>query len=110
MPTITIPKKEYQELVEKKFRYEYLRAVVEEEIFSPPPTRSRKEILKALKGAKKISARVSEERCARPQAIFVLPRMKILSLSFRIDRKYRAIFIFRDKNTIEIIDVNNHYQ
>jgi Txe/YoeB family toxin of Txe-Axe toxin-antitoxin module len=30
--------------------------------------------------------------------------------SFRIDRKYRAIFIFRDKNTIEIIDVNNHYQ
>lgn len=30
--------------------------------------------------------------------------------SFRIDRKYRAIFIFRDKNTIEIIDVNDHYQ
>lgn len=30
--------------------------------------------------------------------------------SFRIDRKYRAIFIFRNSNTIEIIDVNNHYQ
>lgn len=30
--------------------------------------------------------------------------------SFRIDRKYRAIFIFRDKSTVEIIDVNNHYQ
>ena len=30
--------------------------------------------------------------------------------SFRIDRKYRAIFIFREKDTIEIIDVNNHYQ
>ncbi len=30
--------------------------------------------------------------------------------SFRIDRKYRAIFIFRDRDTVEIIDVNNHYQ
>jgi plasmid maintenance system killer protein len=30
--------------------------------------------------------------------------------SFRIDRKYRAIFIFRDKRTVEIIDVNDHYQ
>ena len=31
-------------------------------------------------------------------------------LSFRIDRKYRAIFIFREKDIVEIIDVNNHYQ
>ncbi|GEM_PF-3364461 len=53
MATITIPKKEYQELVEKKLRYEHLRAIVEEEIFSPPPIRSRKEILKALKAVKK---------------------------------------------------------
>lgn len=30
--------------------------------------------------------------------------------SFRIDRKYRAIFIFRDRSTVEIIDINNHYQ
>lgn len=30
--------------------------------------------------------------------------------SFRIDKKYRAIFIFRDGNTIEIIDINNHYR
>ena len=30
--------------------------------------------------------------------------------SFRIDRKYRAIFIFREKTTIEIVDINNHYQ
>lgn len=35
-------------------------------------------------------------------------RMKIWS--FLIDRKYRAIFIFRSHNTVEIIDVNNHYQ
>lgn len=30
--------------------------------------------------------------------------------SFRVDRKYRAIFIFREKDTVEIIDINNHYQ
>ena len=30
--------------------------------------------------------------------------------SFRVDRKYRAIFIFREKDTVEILDANNHYQ
>jgi Txe/YoeB family toxin of Txe-Axe toxin-antitoxin module len=30
--------------------------------------------------------------------------------SFRLDKKYRAIFIFRDANSVEIIDVNNHYR
>jgi plasmid maintenance system killer protein len=29
--------------------------------------------------------------------------------SFRIDRKYRAIFIFRNKETIEIISITDHY-
>ena len=36
------------------------------------------------------------------------PKMRIWS--FRVDRKYRAIFIFREKNIVEIIDVNNHYK
>ena len=30
--------------------------------------------------------------------------------SFRIDKKYRAIFIFTNRDTIEIIDINNHYK
>ena len=30
--------------------------------------------------------------------------------SFRVDRKYRAIFIFRESDIVELIDVNNHYQ
>lgn len=30
--------------------------------------------------------------------------------SFRVDKRYRAIFIFRKPDTIEIIDVNDHYQ
>jgi len=30
--------------------------------------------------------------------------------SFRVDRKYRATFIFISKNIVEVIDINNHYQ
>ena len=30
--------------------------------------------------------------------------------SFRINRKYRAIFIFHERNIVEIIDINNHYK
>jgi len=30
--------------------------------------------------------------------------------SFRVDKKYRAIFIFRESNIIEVLDVNNHYK
>ncbi len=30
--------------------------------------------------------------------------------SFRLDRKYRAVFVFVDESTVEIIDINNHYQ
>ncbi|MFQ6049595.1 MAG: hypothetical protein ACE5J0_00965 [Candidatus Paceibacterales bacterium] len=40
----------------------------------------------------------------------LLEPRKMRIWSFRLDRKYRAIFIFRDKKTVEIIDVNKHYQ
>lgn len=30
--------------------------------------------------------------------------------SFRIDKKYRVIFIFTSSDEIEIIDINDHYQ
>ncbi len=40
----------------------------------------------------------------------LLEPRKMRIWSFRIDRKYRAIFIFREKDIIEIIDVNAHYQ
>lgn len=30
--------------------------------------------------------------------------------SFRVTKKYRAIFIYREPNSIEIIDINDHYQ
>lgn len=40
----------------------------------------------------------------------LLEPRKMRIWSFRINRRYRAIFIFREKDTIEIIDVNDHYQ
>lgn len=40
----------------------------------------------------------------------LLEPRKMRIWSFRIDRKYRAIFIFCEKDEIEIIDINNHYQ
>lgn len=30
--------------------------------------------------------------------------------SFRVTKKYRAIFIYRGPDVVEILDVNNHYQ
>lgn len=49
MQTVTISKKESKELVEKKLRYEYLHHIIEENIFSPPPIKDIKEIIKAFK-------------------------------------------------------------
>ena len=40
----------------------------------------------------------------------LLEPRKMRIWSFRIDRKYRAIFIFQESDTVEIIDVNDHYQ
>lgn len=39
----------------------------------------------------------------------ILEPKKMRIWSFRIDKKYRAIFIFRERNLIEIIEVNAHY-
>lgn len=55
MVTITIPKREYEELVEKRFRYEQLRELVESDIFAPPPTHSTKEAIGAFKSTNKYS-------------------------------------------------------
>ena len=40
----------------------------------------------------------------------LLEPRKMRIWSFRIDGKYRAIFIFRERNIVEIIDINNHYK
>ena len=40
----------------------------------------------------------------------LLEPRKMRIWSFRINRRYRAIFIFIEEDTIEIIDVNDHYK
>lgn len=49
MATITIPKTEYKQLLDKVLRYEYLRQIMEENIFSFPPTKNIQEIIKSFK-------------------------------------------------------------
>jgi hypothetical protein len=48
MANIIISKKQYQELLDKALRYEYLRSIMEENIFSPPPTKNIEKIIKAF--------------------------------------------------------------
>ena len=60
MSTITISKKEYQDLVEKKLRYDYLRQMLAADVFSAPPTRSRKTVLAAFKATKRYNKKFLE--------------------------------------------------
>lgn len=39
----------------------------------------------------------------------ILKPKQLRICSFRVTRKYRAIFIYRGNYTVEIIDINNHY-
>ncbi|KKS90093.1 MAG: hypothetical protein UV65_C0021G0011 [Parcubacteria group bacterium GW2011_GWF2_43_11] len=52
MVTVTIPKKEYQRLAEKALRYEYLRQLLEEDVFASPPTKNIKEVMGEFKKTK----------------------------------------------------------
>ncbi|OGF62895.1 hypothetical protein A2662_04525 [Candidatus Giovannonibacteria bacterium RIFCSPHIGHO2_01_FULL_45_33] len=57
MVTVTIPKKEYKELVEKKMRYEQLRQIIEGDLFTSPSTHSTKEVLTGFRATKKYSVK-----------------------------------------------------
>ena len=69
-----------------------------------------------------VSARHLEKKFEKQSALFeanpfhpsleteLLEPKQMRIWSFRIDRKYRAIFIFRERDVIEILDINNHYQ
>lgn len=58
--TVVIPKREYKELIEKKFRYEYLRQIMEGDIFSSPPSNDINEIVGIFRGTKKYSKKFLE--------------------------------------------------
>jgi len=48
---------------------------------------------------------------AHPSLNFELLRPNQTNIfSIRIDRKYRALFVFTEDDTVSIIEVNNHYQ
>ena len=52
-----------------------------------------------------------EENVFHPSLNFELLEPKHLHIySFRIDRKYRAVFVFMQPELVEIVDINNHYQ
>ena len=53
MNTIAISKTEYKELLDKKLRYEYLCHILEDDIFSLPPTTSAKTIISSFKSVGK---------------------------------------------------------
>lgn len=48
MDTITLPKTKYQQLLDRALRYEYLRQLMTEDIFAPPPTQNIKEVVGAF--------------------------------------------------------------
>lgn len=55
-------------------------------------------------------ARLFETNPAHPSLhTEVLEPKNLRIYSFRIDRKYRAIFIYLGSNEIEVIDINRHY-
>lgn len=71
------------------------------------------EYLKKRKLEKKFSKqrRLFENSLRHPSLEVELLEPKHLRIySFRVDKKYRAIFIFHSKDSVEIIDVNNHYK
>ena len=51
--TVTIPKKEYEELLETRTRYDFLRSTIPEEdvddIYAPPPTKDPKVFMEAFR-------------------------------------------------------------
>ena len=60
MSKITISKKEYQRLLDRALRYEYIRQLLEKDFFSPPPTRNSKTIIKEFRGTKKYNKKFLE--------------------------------------------------
>lgn len=57
MNTIIIPKKEYNNLLDARLRYEYVRQILAEDIFSPPPTKKRAEVMRVFAAAKKYNVK-----------------------------------------------------
>lgn len=53
MSNVTISKKEYDDLLDKKLRYEYMRQLLVGDYFSSPPTKKVSEAMKAFRESKR---------------------------------------------------------
>lgn len=53
MSTVTIPKIEYEFLKQRATAYERVLSVAQDELYLPPPTRNRKEVLRVLRGTER---------------------------------------------------------
>ena len=49
MPQVTISKQEYRALLDRALKYDYLRQLIVEDPFNPPPTKNAKEVVRAFK-------------------------------------------------------------
>lgn len=48
MSTVTIPKTKYEDLKKKADAYEHIAALIERDLFSPPPTKNAAKIIGAF--------------------------------------------------------------
>ena len=60
MKTVTIPKKTYEELVEKKLRYDYLRQIMVADVFAPPSIRRTGEVVRQFRATKRYNKKFLE--------------------------------------------------
>jgi len=60
MSNVTIPKREYQKLLDRTLRFEYLRQILQENIFSPPPIKNIKTIIREFRGAERYNDKFLE--------------------------------------------------
>jgi len=56
MSTVTISKTRYDILKRRAAAYDKIIATAREDVFSPPPTRDRKEVMREFRATKKYSA------------------------------------------------------
>ena len=72
MNKVTIPAKEYQNLMEARLKYQYLKKVLEEDIFSAPPIKNIKKVINAFKYTKEYNSNFikSLERGLKRSSLF----------------------------------------
>jgi len=64
-----------------------------------------------LRGKFDKQKKIFEENPFHPSLNTELMEPKMMKIwSFRVDKKYRALFIFRNRETVEVLEVNNHYK